>query len=279
MAMAPGTATIPTELSLNPQQHFSSAVSVLQSQDHGFATARSYGAEHSHSPRLGLTPSPVVFEFARNPTAAHVSTAKLEQPLQAVHQTGSGATRVQQGPQNPAAATTPASANLGGEFDAGPQQDQGKRPARSRAVRSSLQGGARSPRTSIEDLSQMQSCLSELEHQLVQIPRPASRGQCRPKTAEANTAANRKTPLHMHLQQPGLAALGQPDAAYVNSEAVSFLRPPSQLSHHSGAVSNAVHEAEEGEQRSRPSSAGSVASQPQFAALKARVSARRQVGR
>lgn len=278
--MAPGTASVPTEFSLNPQQHLSSAVSVPQSQDHGFATALSFGAEPSHSPRLGLTPSPVVFEFARNPAAAHVSTAKLEQPLQAVHQTGSGAARAQQGLQNPAAAVALASACLGVDSGTGPQQDQGKRPARSRAVRSSLQVGARSPRTSIEDLSQMQSCLSELEHQLIQISRPASRGQaCRPQNAEINTSANRKTPLHMHLQQPGLAALGQPNTAYVNSEAVSFLRPPSQLSHHSGAVSNAVHESEEEEQRSRPSSAGSVASQPQFAALKARVSARRHVGR
>ena len=125
----------------------------------------------------------------------------------------------------------------------------------------------------------MQSCLNQLEQQLVQIPRPSSRGLVsKLHTAEAdNASVHRKTPLHMHLQQPG-EALGQPNSLGISgNEALSFLRPSSQHSQQSVPVTDPVHEEEE--QRSRPSSAGSLASQPQFAMLKARVRAHRQAGK
>ncbi|DBB15650.1 TPA: hypothetical protein ACH3X3_003861 [Trebouxia sp. C0006] len=65
----------------------------------------------------------------------------------------------------------------------------------------------------------MQSCLNQLEQQLVQIPGPSTRGLAsKPHTAESdNASVHRKIPLHMHLQQPG-EALGQP-----NSHCVSVL--------------------------------------------------------
>ena len=122
----------------------------------------------------------------------------------------------------------------------------------------------------------MQSCLNLLEQQLVQIPGPSTRGLAsKPHTAESdNASVHRKIPLHMHLQQPG-EALGQPNSHCVSSDdSLSFLRPPSQHSQQSGPVREPVHE-----QRSRPSSTGSLASQPQFAMLKARVSASRQAGK
>ena len=274
--MAHGTAAIPRELGLNHQQH---------SQDQGSAAALSPGALPGHSPQLGLSPSPAVFEFARNPTAAHMSTARFCPPQLLDGQNGSSAAklpRVQQAVQDPSAA--PAEATLAwacqnGNSGAGPEQDKGNCSASGRAVRSSLEGGpVRYPRTSVEDLSQMQSCLNQLEQQLVQIPRPSSRGLAsKPHTAESdNASVHRKTPLHMHLQQPG-EALGQTNGHRVSSnEALSFLRPPGQHSQQSGPVREPVHE--EVEQRSRPSSAGSLANQPQFAMLKARVSAHRQAG-
>ena len=276
-AVARGTAAIPRELSLNHQQH---------SQDQGSAAALSPRALPGHSPRLGLSPSPAVFEFARNPTAAHVSTARFCPPQLLDGQIGSSAAelpRVQQAVQDPSAGQAEATlawACQNGNSGAGHEEDKGKCPARGRAVRSSLEGApVRNPRTSVEDLSQMQSCLNQLEHQLVQIPRPSSRGLAsKPHTAESdNASVHRKTPLHMHLQQPG-EALGQPSGHRVSSnEALSFLRPPSQHSQQSGPVREPVHEEEE-EQRSRPSSAGFLANQPQFAMLKARVSAHRQAG-
>ncbi|KAA6416653.1 MAG: hypothetical protein FRX49_13371 [Trebouxia sp. A1-2] len=224
------------------------------------------------SPRHGLSPSPAVFEFARNPTAAHLLDG----------QTGSSAAklpRVQQAVQDPSAGQAEATLAWACQHD-NSEEDRGKRPARGRAVRSSLEGASvRNPRTSVEDLSQMQSCLNQLEQQLVQIPRPSSRGLAsRPHTAETdNASVHRKTPLHMHLQQPG-EALGQRNSHRVSgNEALSFLRPSSQHSQQSGPVSEPVHEEEE--QRSRPSSAGSLASQPQFAMLKARLSAHRQAGK
>ena len=275
--MARGTAAIPRELSLSHQQH---------SQDQGSAGALSPRAFSGHSPRLGLSPSPAVFEFARNPTAAHVSTARFCSPQLLDGQNGSSAAklpRVQQAVQDPSAGQAEATlawACPNGNSGAGPEQDKGKCPARGRAVRSSLEGGPiRNPRTSVEDLSQMQSCLNQLEQQLVQIPGPSSRGLAsKPHTAESdNASVHRKTPLHMHLQQPG-EALGQPNSHRVSSnEALSFLRPSSQHSQQSGPVREPVHEEEE--QRSRPSSAGSLASQPQFAMLKARVNASRQAGK
>ena len=276
-AVARGTAAIPRELSLNHQQH---------SQDQGSAAALSPRALPGHSPRLGLSPSPAVFEFARNPTAAHVSTARFCPPQLLDGQIGSSAAelpRVQQAVQDPSAGQAEATlawACQNGNSGAGHEEDKGKCPARGRAVRSSLEGApVRNPRTSVEDLSQMQSCLNQLEQQLVQIPGPSTRGLAsKPHTAESdNASVHRKTPLHMHLQQPG-EALGQPSGHRVSSnEALSFLRPPSQHSQQSGPVREPVHEEEE-EQRSRPSSAGSLANQPQFAMLKARVSAHRQAG-
>ncbi|DBA98608.1 TPA: hypothetical protein ACH3X1_014400 [Trebouxia sp. C0004] len=269
-AVARGTAAMPRELSLNPQQH---------SQDQGSAAALSPGALSGHSPRLGLSPSPAVFEFARNPTAAHISTAKLCSPQLLDGQIGGSAAklpRVKQAEQDPSAEATLAWACQNGNSE----EDRGKCHARGRAVRSSLEGGpVRNPRTSVEDFSQMQSCLNQLEQQLVQIPRPSSRGLAsKPHIAEAdNASVHRKLPLHMHLQQPG-EALGQPNSLRVSgNEALSFLRPSSQQSQQSGPVRELVHEEEE--QRSRPSSAGSLASQPEFAMLKARVSASRQAGK
>ena len=271
--MAHGTAAIPRELSLNHQQH---------SQDQGSVAALSPTALSGDSPRHGLSPSPAVFEFARNPTAAHVSTARFCSLQLLDGQTGSSAAklpRVQQAVQDPSAGQAEATLAWACQHD-NSEEDRGKRPARGRAVRSSLEGASvRNPRTSVEDLSQMQSCLNQLEQQLVQIPRPSSRGLAsRPHTAETdNASVHRKTPLHMHLQQPG-EALGQRNSHRVSgNEALSFLRPSSQHSQQSGPVSEPVHEEEE--QRSRPSSAGSLASQPQFAMLKARLSAHRQAGK
>ncbi len=268
---------MPRELSLNPQQH---------SQDQESATAIGPRALSGHSPRLGLSPSPAVFEFARKPTAAHVSTARLCPPQMLdcqIDRSAAKLPRVQQAVQDPGAAQAEATlawACQNGNPGAGPEEDKGKCPARGRAVRSNLEGGpVRNPRTSVEDLSQMQSCWNQLEQQLVQIPRPSSRGLApKPHTAEAdNASVHRKAPLHMHLQQPG-EALGQPNSLRAGgNEAVSFLRPSSQHSQQSVPVRELVHEEEE--QRSRPSSAGSLASQPQFSTLKARVSASRQAGK
>ena len=270
--MARETAAIPRELSLNPQQH---------SHDQGSAAALSPTALSGHSPRLGLSPSPAVFEFARNPTAAHVSTAQFCSPQLLDGQVGSSAAklpRVQQAVQDPSAG--PAEATLAWACQNGNEQDRGKCPARGRAVRSSFEGApVRNPRTSVEDLSQMQSCLNQLEQQLVQIPRPSSRGLAsKPHAGETdNPSVHRKTPLHMHLQQPG-EALGQPNSrCFSSNEALSFLRPSSQPSQQSVPEREPAHEEEE--QTSRPSSAGSLASQPQFAMLKARVSAHRQAGK
>ena len=174
-----------------------------------------------------------------------------------------------------------------------------------RAVHSSLEGVlVKNPRTSIEDLSQMQSCLNQLEQQLVHMPRPSSRGQnSRPQVAEAACANHGH--LHtdrptLHVQQLGAAAFGAPNAVRNSDDSVSFLRPGSltprqdtsrqdtsrqDTSHHNSSrqdqqphteVAPACQGEEDEGRGSRPSSAGSVAQQPQFAVLMARVNARRQ---
>lgn len=140
----------------------------------------------------------------------------------------------------------------------------------------------------------MQSCLNQLEQQLVHMPRPASRGQAsRPQVAEAGCTNHGR--LHtdrptLHVQQLGAAAFGAPNAVRNSDDSVSFLRPGSLTPRQDTSRQDSSHQeqkphtevapacqGEEDEGRgSRPSSAGSVAQQPQFAVLMARVTARRQ---
>lgn len=312
--LTPGTAATPRELSLNPQMgtraaQVSRELSLNPQAGLWTAAVPAEGSnKHGGSLHLELSQSPPVFEFARGPVAAHQKTAKLSQPT-----------------------ILPQPAKLPGADFGIPSIEFGipRAGRQGRAVQRSLEvDPVRNPRTSIEDLSQMQSCLSQLEQQLVQMPRPASRGQgSRPRTAEAVSAdhsgshTDRPT-LHMHTQQPGFAELGKLSIGRGSSDAVSFLRPGSQhgacqsqraCTEESQLADQAQHmqqaqrtqqaqqlmdvqqaqqltEAQEAQQTqqarcyqgedeergSRPSSAGSVAQQPQFAVLKARVSARRQ---
>lgn len=264
--LTPGTAAIPRELSLNPQQHLQEVGPSSDSQDQASATALSPRASApALSPtgqRLGLSPSPVVFEFARNPTAAHVSTAKLGQPQRGgISSSAPIVPRIEPAAQSSSTRQTAATLawdHQNSKAGMDPEQERGGGPARGRAVRCSPDDGlARSPQTSVEDLSQMESCLSQLEQQLVQMPRPASRGLAsRPQTADAENATHgrRQTPLHMHLQQPGAAAFGAPTILHVSSDAVSFLRPGSQNSHQSSQWSGGhvddARAADEEDQRS-----------------------------
>ena len=272
--MTPGTAAIPSELSLNPHSGARAAcvpreLSLNPQTDLGIAAVpgeklrAAAGIDLSPSLLVGLSQSPAVFEFARNPAAANVSTAKLTRPSMPPQQAAK-LPRVEFG--------TPRTGQQG------------------RAVRSSPEGFlVKNPRTSTEDLSQMQSCLNQLEQQLVHMPRPASRGQgSRPKMAEAG-CANHDRPT-LHVQQLGAAAFGAPNAVQDSSDTVSFLRPgtltPRQdtsrqnTSRQNDKPRTEVAKASDGEEDedrgSRPSSAGSVAQQLQFAVLKASVNARRQ---
>lgn len=296
--LTPRTAAIPGELSLNPQiaaraAQVSREISLNPQNGPGTAAVPvDEAGVDDGSLQYELSQSPPVFEFARGRVAAHQKTAKLSQPIAAA-----------QPAKLPGAEFGTPSANFGIPR-AGRQ---------GRAVRCSLESDpVRNPRTSIEDLSQMQSCLSQLEQQLVQMPRPVSRGQgLRPQTAEAVSADHRelhtdRPRLHMHMQQPGFAALGKPSIHSGSSDTVSFLRPASQhASQPDGESCKEEAESQQGNQPwrvqqaqqaqrtqqaqqapsnqgededrgSRPSSAGSVVQQPQFAVLKARVHARRQ---
>lgn len=283
--LTPRTAAIPRELSLDPQiaARAAQVSREISLNPHGLGTAAVPATEvgsDAGSLQYELSQSPPVFEFAQGWMAAHQKTAKLSQPIAA-----------------PQPAKLP-----GADFGIPRAGRQG------RAVQCSLESDpVRNPRTSIEDLSQMQSCLSQLERQLVQMPRPVSRGQgSRPQTAEAVSPDHRelhtdRPRLQMHMQQPGFAALGKPSIHHAGSDTVSFLPPAGQ--HASQQDGNSCkEEAQQGNQAwrvqqaqqlqqaqqaplgqgedegrgSRPSSAGSVAQQPQFAVLKARVHARRQ---
>ena len=277
--LTPGTAAIPfKELSLNPYSgvraaHMSREISLNPQIDLGIAgipgkePRSDTEIESTPSLLVGLSQSPAVFEFARSPAAGHVKTAKLSQPNLSP----------------PQAAKLPRA-----EFGIPRASQQG------RAVHSSLaEGLVKNPRTSLEDLSQMQNCLNQLEQRLVEMPRPASRGQgSKPQMAEAGFAnpgglhTDRPT-LHLHMQEPGVAAFGipfgMPNAAG-SSDMVSFLRPASltprqdMCGHDQQPRKEVASPSDGGEDEdrgSRPSSAGSVAQQPQFAALKARVNARR----
>lgn len=274
--LTPGTAAIPRELSLNPQQLLPSSVLSVP-----------IPREISLNPQQGPGPSlsPTGFEFARNFTAAHIGTAKLGQPQQSACQVVgvlASSPRVQtQAQSNASAEASLAWACQDAKPDSGPESDKVQGLSGAKASRSSPeQLPVRSPRTSVEDLTHMNSRLNQLEQQLVQMPRPASRGlHSRPHTAESDIAnqRNRQTPLHVHLQQPGVAAFGQPNSLQVNNDAISFLRPGSRnASQHSQRLEGCA--VEEEDQSNRPLSAGSVVSQPQLAVLKARANARRQRG-
>ena len=223
--LTPGTAAIPRELSLNPQQLLPSSV-----------LSAPIPRDINLNPQQGPGPSPTGFEFAKNFTAAHIGTAKLGQPQQSACQVVgvfASSPRVQtQAQSNASAEASLAWACQDAKPDSGPESDKGQGLSRGRAARSSNeQLPVRSPRTSVEDLTHMNSRLNQLEQQLVQMPRPASRGlHSRPHTAESDIAnqGNRQTPLHMHLQQPGVAAFGQPNSLQVNNDAISFLRPGSR---------------------------------------------------
>ena len=277
--MTPGTAAIPSELSLNPDNGARAAcvareISLNSQAELGTAASPGEelravaGADACPSLLVGLSHSPASFEFARNPAAANVRTAKLSQPSMPPQQ----------------------AAKL-------PRVDCGipRAGREGRAVHSSLEGGVvKNLRTSVEDLSQMQSCLSQLEQQLVHLPRPASRGQSsRPHVAEAgyaNHGSLRTDKPVLHVQELGAAAFGAPNAVHDGSDTVSFLRPGSLTPRHNTSRQNASRQdtqpcteiaqafegGEDEDKGSRPSSAGSVAQQPQFAVLKARVNARRQ---
>lgn len=274
--LTPGTAAVPSELSLNPYNGARAAcvpreISLNPQTDLGTAAIPGQelrgdaGIASSPSLLAGLSQSPAIFEFARNPAAAHVKTAKLSQPSMPTLQ----------------AAKLPRA-----EFGIPRAGRQG------RAVHSSLEGvPVKTPRTSIEDLSEMQSCLNQLEQQLVHMPRPASRGQfSRPHVAEAGYAnhggLHTDKPM-LHVQELRAAVFRAPNTVHESNDTVSFLRPGSMNPRQNTSRQNAccqdkkpgteVAEAYEGEEEgSRPSSAGSVAQQPQFAVLKARVNARRQ---
>ena len=277
--LTPGTAAIPSELSLNPSSGARAAcvpreLSLNPQTDLGTAAipgeelTAAAGMNSSPSLLVGLSQSPAVFEFARNSAAANVRTAKLSHPSMAPQQAAK-LPRVKFG--------TPRAGRQG------------------RAVHSSPEGvPVKNPRTSIEDLSQMQSCLSQLEQQLVHMPRPASRGQgSKPQMAEAgcaNHAHQHTDRLTLHVQEPGAAAFGAPNAVHDSGDMVSFLRPGSLTPRQNTSRQDTsrqdeqprtevaqISDGEEDEDRgSRPSSAGSVAQQPHFAVLKARVNARRQ---
>lgn len=271
--LTPGTAAIPSELSLNPQTGSRAArvvreISLDPQTDLGTTAIPGKelravaGTDSSPSLLVGLTQSPAAFEFARNPAAANVRTAKLSQPSMPPQQ-AARLHRVDVG--------TPRAGQQG------------------RAIHNGVAGGLKNPRTSIEDLSQMQSCLSQLEQQLVHMPTPASRGQgSKPQVVESGHAYHRG--LHtdrptLHVQEFGAAAFGAPNAVHDSGNTISFLRPGGltpreDASRHNRKscteVAQAPQAGEDEEKGSRPSSAGSVAQQPQFAVLKARVNARRQ---
>ena len=321
--MTPGSAALPRELSLNPQQSSSDLKASKQmpnmirltpepSEPVALSHREHVGLQPFSSPGLGpaapplggsqaaadfscqqlLSDSSACFEFAKSPASAYARTAKLSQPAQLGSQIPSQAANSHRVPATVQLdlSLPTQSGSVSPPPNSAPSRAMGQ--AQGRPVHNSPEPGAmRNPRTSIEDLSQMHSCLNQLEQQLVDMPRPVSRGaKGRPSTTEAASARhhNRQQPLHMHVQQPGDAALGQTVVAYTANDSVSFLRPPMQHSVQSSqkvgssAIAPAAEEeeasrAEEGQDRaSRPSSAGSVASQPQFAVLKARVGARRQ---
>ena len=252
---SPGAASMSRELSLNPQSVLGNAATPRQEY------ASDAGTASSPSHRAGIIHSPAVFEFAPAPVAAHVRTAKLSQPnLQ------------------------PQAGNMSRGKIAAPRAD-----LQGRAARHSPDGRpSRNPRTSMEDLSQMQSCLNQLEQQLVQMPRSASREQAsRPQTADSESASNRihhtdrQAPSHMHLQWPTKGASGQANILHVSNDAEVSLFPAQQAGFRRNQrpgvhVAQPDKSVEEEDKGSRPSSAGSVAQQPQFAVLKARLSARRQ---
>ena len=267
--LTPGTAAIPRELSLSPHPN-SGAASISrelslnpQSVLGTAATPRPGHASDAGTPSIPnrkaeIIHSPAVFEFAPNPVAAHVRTAKLNQPNLQPH--AANLPRGRAGAPN---------ASLQG-----------------RAVTKSPEGGPiRNPRTSMEDLSQMQSCLNQLEQQLVQMPRLASRGQAsRPQTADSATRAqhtDRQTPSCMHLQLPGTAPSGQTNTLHISEDAKASLPPALQQDSRQNErpearVAQPDKSAEEEDRGSRPSSTGSAAQQPEFAVLKARMNARRQ---
>ena len=283
--MTPGSAALPRELSLNPQQSSSDSKAAKQiptvirltpepSEPVALSHRGCVGLQPFSNPGLGptalalpgsqaaadftcqqsLSDSPACFEFARNPAAAHARTAKLSQPAQLGSQIPSQAANSHRVPATVQIdlLLPTQSGSVSSPPNSAPSRAMGQ--AQGRAVHNSPEPAAmRNPRTSIEDLSQMHSCLNQLEQQLVDMPRPVSRGaKGQPSTTEAAGVrhANRQQPLHMHVQQPGDAALGQPVIGYTANASVSFLRPPVQHPVHSSqkvgssAIAPAVEEEE-----------------------------------